>query len=161
MPNSLWPHRLQPTRLLCPWDFQERILEWVAISFFRDSSWLRDRTCVCCTAGRFFTNWAMREAPSRAESANKHCLFLMIVHPMKPEELCNYPLDGSQFSWSVWEDWKWNRSRNDSIFFLLDSKTLDSWTLLHSLWQSRPRKHLELYSHCGEDRHSIFRAFVF
>ena len=21
MSNSLWPHRLQPTRLLCPWDF--------------------------------------------------------------------------------------------------------------------------------------------
>ena len=21
MPDSLWPHRLQPTRLLCPWDF--------------------------------------------------------------------------------------------------------------------------------------------
>ena len=25
-------HGLWPTRLLCPWDFQERILEWVAIS---------------------------------------------------------------------------------------------------------------------------------
>ena len=25
-------HGLQPTRLLCPWDFQARVLEWVAIS---------------------------------------------------------------------------------------------------------------------------------
>ena len=37
---------------------QARILEWVAISFSRGSSWPRDRTQVSCTAGRFFTNWA-------------------------------------------------------------------------------------------------------
>ena len=34
---------------------QARILEWVAISFFRGSSWPRDRTRITCTAGRFFT----------------------------------------------------------------------------------------------------------
>ena len=28
---------------------QARILEWVAISFARGSSWLRDRTCISCT----------------------------------------------------------------------------------------------------------------
>ena len=39
-----------------------RILEWVAISFSRGSSWPRNRTWVSCTAGRFFTNWAKREA---------------------------------------------------------------------------------------------------
>ena len=31
VPDSLQPHGLQPTRLLCPWYFQARILEWVAI----------------------------------------------------------------------------------------------------------------------------------
>jgi len=35
--------------------FQARILEWVAISFSRRSSWSRDRTWVFCSAGRFFT----------------------------------------------------------------------------------------------------------
>ena len=30
-------------------------MEWVAISFSRGSSQLRDQTCVSCTAGRFFT----------------------------------------------------------------------------------------------------------
>ena len=35
--------------------FQERILEWVAISFSRVSSQPRDRTQVSHTAGRFFT----------------------------------------------------------------------------------------------------------
>ena len=33
MSDSVWPHRQQPTRLLRPWDFQARVLEWVAIAF--------------------------------------------------------------------------------------------------------------------------------
>ena len=44
---------------------QARVLEWVAISFSRGSSWPRDQTQVSCTAGRFFTNWATRKAPKR------------------------------------------------------------------------------------------------
>ena len=42
---------------------QARILEWIAISFSRGSSQPRDRTEVSRIAGRFFTIWAMREAP--------------------------------------------------------------------------------------------------
>ena len=38
------------------------MLEWVAISFFRRSSQHRDGTQISCIAGRFFTNWAPREA---------------------------------------------------------------------------------------------------
>ena len=34
------------TELLCPWDFQARVLEWVAISFARESSQPRDQTQV-------------------------------------------------------------------------------------------------------------------
>ena len=41
---------------------QVRILEWVAFSFSRGSSQLRDHTRVSCIAGGFFTNWAIREA---------------------------------------------------------------------------------------------------
>ena len=41
---------------------QARILEWVAISFSRGFSQPRDRTWVSCTGGRFFTDWATREA---------------------------------------------------------------------------------------------------
>ena len=40
--------------------FQERILEWVVISFSRGSSWPRDQTQVSCIAGRFFIDWATR-----------------------------------------------------------------------------------------------------
>ena len=32
--------------------FQARVLEWIAISFSRGSSWPRDRTQVSCVAGR-------------------------------------------------------------------------------------------------------------
>ena len=41
---------------------QARILEWVAMSSFRGSSWPRDRTQVSRVAGGFFTIWATREA---------------------------------------------------------------------------------------------------
>ena len=41
---------------------QGRILEWVAIPFFRGSSRLRDQTRVSYIAGRSFTIWATREA---------------------------------------------------------------------------------------------------
>ena len=38
---------------------QARILEWVAISFPKGSSWPRDQTHISCIAGRFFTLWAL------------------------------------------------------------------------------------------------------
>ena len=41
---------------------QARILEWVASPFSRGSSQPRDQNWVSCTAGRFFTIWATREA---------------------------------------------------------------------------------------------------
>ena len=40
---------------------QARILEWVASSFSRGSSWCRDRTWVSPIAGRFFTLWSTRD----------------------------------------------------------------------------------------------------
>ena len=61
MPYSLWSHGLQPTRLLCPWDFPGKGtgVGWHFLS--RGSSRLRGRTQVFCTAGRFFTKWATRD----------------------------------------------------------------------------------------------------
>jgi len=40
---------------------QARILEWIAISFSRGAFWPRDQTQVSHTAGRLFTDWAIRE----------------------------------------------------------------------------------------------------
>ena len=39
-----------------------RILEWVTISFSRESSWPRNQAQVSCITGRFFTSWATRKA---------------------------------------------------------------------------------------------------
>ena len=44
--SSLWPHGLQPARLLGPWNFPSRILEGDTISYSRRSSWYRDWTHV-------------------------------------------------------------------------------------------------------------------
>ena len=41
----VWLHGLLSTRLFCPW---ARILEWVAISFSRESSLPEDQTCASC-----------------------------------------------------------------------------------------------------------------
>ena len=49
---------MDPARILCLWASPDKILEWVAMSSPRRSSWSRDLTyisCGSCTAGRFFT----------------------------------------------------------------------------------------------------------
>ena len=66
---------------------QGRILEWVAFPFSRESSQPRDRTGVPCIAGRFFTNWAMKEA-RKPEGIAKF---------PSAEEGISYPL---QYSWA-------------------------------------------------------------
>ena len=48
---------------------QARILEQVAISFSRGSSWPRDRTWVSRIAGRCFTLWATKEALKKTNGA--------------------------------------------------------------------------------------------
>ena len=50
---------------------QARILEWVAMPFFRRSSQPRDWTQVSCIVGGFFTVWATKEA----RLAAKYLLF--------------------------------------------------------------------------------------
>ena len=61
-PNSLQP-LCSPPGSSVHGILQVRILEWVAIPFFRGLSWPRDWILVSCIAGRFFTIWATREAP--------------------------------------------------------------------------------------------------
>ena len=53
--------------------FQTRILEWVAISFSRGSSWPSDRIWVSCTADRFFSN--LRLPLSSVQSLSRVRLF--------------------------------------------------------------------------------------
>ena len=57
--DSLQPHRLQPTRLLCPCNSPGKNTGGGAIPFSRGSSWPRDQ--VPWTVSRFFTVWALRD----------------------------------------------------------------------------------------------------
>ena len=55
---------------------QARILEWVAVSFSRGSSWPRDQTCVSCIAGRFFTTESPGKHQIRSDQSLSHVLLL-------------------------------------------------------------------------------------
>ena len=54
--------RSNPLNLFIHGILQARMLECIAFPFSRGSSHPRDRTQVLCTAGRFSTSWATREA---------------------------------------------------------------------------------------------------
>ena len=60
--DSLWPHGCSLSGSSVHGIFQARVLEWIAISFSRVSSWPRNQTRVSRIAGRCFTIWATREA---------------------------------------------------------------------------------------------------
>ena len=42
--------------------YQARTLEWVVISYFRESSWPRDGTCISCIGRQILYHWASWEA---------------------------------------------------------------------------------------------------
>ena len=59
-----------------------RILEWVAYPFSSGSSQPRNPTGVSCIVGRFFTNWAMREATFCYSQSIISILFKFIPLPL-------------------------------------------------------------------------------
>ena len=60
--DSLWPIDCRPPGSSVHGVFQERILEWLAISFSRGSSQLRDWTCISCIDRWILHHWATWEA---------------------------------------------------------------------------------------------------
>ena len=56
MSDSLWPHGMQPARLLCPWDFPGKNTGVGCHFSSKGSSWPRDRIRVSCVSyiGRQF-----------------------------------------------------------------------------------------------------------
>jgi len=91
--------------------FQATILEWVAISFSRGSSWPRDGTQVSRIVGRCFTVWASMVffvvavpthiLTNRVQEFPFLCILANIYH------LCSF---WWQPSWQVWDDislWCW------------------------------------------------------
>ena len=63
--------------------FQARMLEWIAISFSRESSWPRDQTHVSWIGTWILYHWTTWEAPSRSyfpmQDQFKCCLFIKHV----------------------------------------------------------------------------------
>ena len=63
---------------------QARILEWVAVPFFRRSLQPRDRMQVSCIAGRFFTIWATRDSQCHLGSLKFTFRAHHFLHQQKP-----------------------------------------------------------------------------
>ena len=62
---------------------QARILEWVAISSSRGSSWPRDRTFISCLGRQILYHWATWEAPRQLDShmqKDEHGTPYLLVH---------------------------------------------------------------------------------
>ena len=70
--NSWWPHGLQPTRLLCPWDFQTRVLEWGAIAFSGEKWWKDPK------ASRLKTPTVLTEALVACQRRNVYQLYVCL-----------------------------------------------------------------------------------
>ena len=95
--------------------FQARVLEWVAISFSRGSSQPRNRTGVSCTAGRFLTSWAAREAWAGGYQALKAKNGLTLQECVRPngKSSRSWSSQVPQASFPVqqvvrfWGGWRW------------------------------------------------------
>ena len=64
--------------------FQAMVLEWIAISFSRWSSWPRDWTQVSRIVDRSFTTWATREPHLEAQFASANPKFPFLPSPTHP-----------------------------------------------------------------------------
>ena len=79
--NSLQPYGLQPTRLLCAWILQARILEWVAMPSSKGSSQPRDWTSVF-----YLLHWQVGSLP--------------LVTPGKPVDSTDMCFSGDPYSYT-------------------------------------------------------------
>ena len=113
--------------------FQERILEWVAISFSRVSSQPRDRNQVSCIAGGCFNLWATREAPSKSS------LFILFMGFSRQEYWSGLPFPSpvdhvlSEFSTMTRPSWVALNNMAHS-FIELDKAVAHMIRLVSFLW---------------------------
>ena len=111
---------------------QARILEWFSISFSRGFSWSRDWTQVSCIAGRFFTIWAIWEAPFSSLSGCRvtHSgLLRPCVVPWNSELICfcKYPC-------IHWEHSTLKLTSNSLHIFTVFSLQFSCSVVSNSLW---------------------------
>ena len=91
---------------------QARILEWVAISFSRESSQPRDQTLVSCMAGRCFILWATREFPVNFTSNLMLTLVWQAVpvHSLEVGDPCSKGLDWCVLHSDFLRNWPYHLS---------------------------------------------------
>ena len=73
--TSLQPHGLEPSGLLCPWDFPSNNTEVVAIPFSQGSSQPRDQTCISCIycTGSWILGKEFPELPGKPTEMLRAC----------------------------------------------------------------------------------------
>ena len=99
-PSHVWlfcdPMDCSPPCSFCLWDFPgKRLLEWVAIPFFRESSHPRDWTHVSCTSRQFLYHWATRKALVKCKHPLKslnHENINMFKNEKEPRDISKYPI---------------------------------------------------------------------
>ena len=101
---------------------QARILEWVAISFSRGSSQLRDQTCVSCTGRWILYHWATWEAHRHRQIIGKlrkvdcglaYVLEVTLHLPCTLVMHSKFSLPAKQGLW-----WLWSHAAGLVYFFL-------------------------------------------
>ena len=148
----------------CPWDFPGKNMEWVAISFSRGSSRLRDGTQVSHSAGRVFTIWNTREAHTSLMGWLFPLLWddSFIRHPLNhfQDGAHLFPLTLSTICWMLaqmlcvraptHQHFPFHRGPLGSDFSLL-------WVLqfLFGNWSNRPWSLIILGGKCGAPNKSL------
>ena len=121
------------------WILRARILEWVAISFFRESSWPRDLTRVSRIAGRCFNLWATKPCCWHWVVVKESSAFVAGYQARRTDSSCSEDLNsvmafregvlkavwgrGPQSMWSAyaqfldWLAWRWNLKHHQPFAF--------------------------------------------
>ena len=89
---------------------QARILEWVAISYSRGSSWPRDQTQVSCIAGRLLTAWVTRwNIRGLHPKSKKKCpLSQVLGRPLEQEMSTHSSILGLKIPWTEEPGTRWS-----------------------------------------------------
>ena len=122
---------------------QARILEWVAISFSRGSYLPRNRTQVSCIAGRFFTDWAMREAPSIMVFSNESVLCIRWPKYWSSASASVLPLNTQDWSPLGWSGWISLLSKGLSRVF--SNTTVQKYQFFSAQLSLQPNSHIHTW----------------
>ena len=115
---TLWPHALQTSRLLWPWNSPGNNTK-VAIPFSKASSWSRDLIWVSCIAVRFSTIWATREVHEKPKQHIKK----LRHHSGKRSRIRFFHWSCTDVRVGPWKNWV---LKNWCFWTMMLEKTLES-----------------------------------